>query len=343
MAQEFQAVFKSEGDNVDYTPGGSVDAGEVILLGSNLVTIATSDIAANAPGTVRVSGIVDMVIKSESFSIGDALHWHVTGDPLNGTAGTGALTKTGADGPFAGWAIKAATGGTDEKISMLLRSVSDASAESIGLVDLNDITGAVTYTAGKLLIGDGDSFESVAISGAATLAANGTLTSTQLLDLATTAGVGITGTADSFASYVEKFGTLFKTTIVIDVDGLNSGGTADDIIGADGVGVAHLGQITAARNGTIFAVEMMCLETPAGGDDDIDLWSADEDSGVEDTGISALSNGVQLTDGGDLTSGSFAGTNGLPVANQYLYLVGKTGDADATYTAGILRIVLWGK
>jgi hypothetical protein len=163
-----------------------------------------------------------------------------------------------------------------------------------------------------------------------------------LSDLPTVAGEGITGTADSFASGVIRVGTLFRTTIVIEVDGLNSGGTINDIIGADGAGVAHLGQITAARNGTIFAGSVKCLEVPTGGDPDIDLWSANEATGVEDTLVTALTE-IQLTDGGDFTAvGEEIGLTLFPTANQYLYLA--TGAATAnTYTAGILVIELWGK
>jgi hypothetical protein len=162
-----------------------------------------------------------------------------------------------------------------------------------------------------------------------------------LQDLPTTAGVGVTGAADNFASKVEKIGTLFKTTIVIDVDGLNSGGTADDVIGADGSGVAHLGQITAARNGTIFAGLLTCIETPTGGDPDIDLHSATEATGVEDTAISALTE-TKLCNSGDLTSASRIPLTAFPAANEYLYLT--SGDATAaTYTAGIVLIELWGK
>lgn len=160
-------------------------------------------------------------------------------------------------------------------------------------------------------------------------------------DLAVTAGVGITGAADNVASKVEKVGSLFKTTIVIDIDGLNSGGTAGDIIGADGAGVAHLGQVTAARNGTIFAGLLTCIQAPTSGDPDIDLYSAVEATGVEDTAISALTE-TQLCNSGDLTAASRIPLTAFPAADEYLYLV--SGDAtDAAYTAGILIIELWGK
>ena len=158
---------------------------------------------------------------------------------------------------------------------------------------------------------------------------------------ANTAGIGITGTADNFVTSVEKIGTIIKTTILIEVDGLNSGGVADEVIGADGAGVAHLGQITAAKNGTIFAGKITCLETPAGGEPDIDLWYTDDATGVEDTLVSAMSNQIQCCNHGDWTGAQADVLTAFPAANKYLYLAG--GDAtDATYTAGILLIELWG-
>jgi hypothetical protein len=172
----------------------------------------------------------------------------------------------------------------------------------------------------------------LAVTGVSTLAGN----------VANTAGVGITGTADSYVTSVEKIGSIIKTTILIEVDGLNSGGTADDIVGADGAGVAHLGQITAAVNGTIFAGKITCLETPTGGDPDVDLWYANEATGVENTAISALTGETQCIDHGDWTGGEQGNLTAMPAADKYLYLT--TGDAtEATYTAGIFLIELYGK
>jgi len=157
---------------------------------------------------------------------------------------------------------------------------------------------------------------------------------------ANTAGVGITGTAESFVASVEHVGTLVKTTIVIDLTGLNCGGTAGDIIGADGAGVAHLGQITAAVNGTIVAARLTTLETPAGGDTDIDIYSANESTGVEDTAIGDLTETQLLNSGGVAANDVDSVTP--PAANEYLYLVGQ-GGGNATYTAGKLVLELWGK
>ena len=133
---------------------------------------------------------------------------------------------------------------------------------------------------------------------------------------ANTAGIGITGTADNFVTSVEKIGTIIKTTILIEVDGLNSGGVADEVIGADGAGVAHLGQITAAKNGTIFAGKITCLETPTGGEPDIDLWYTDDATGVEDSLVSAMSNQIQCTNHGDWTGAQADVLTAFPAANK---------------------------
>lgn len=159
--------------------------------------------------------------------------------------------------------------------------------------------------------------------------------------LAVTPGVGITGAADFVAGGVEKIGDLYKTTIVIDIDGLNCGGTAGDIIGADGAGVAHLGQIRTSVNGTIFAGSLTCLQLPAGGDPDIDLYSAVEATGVEDTAIGDLTETL-LLNSGDLVSGTTLALAAFPADLEYLYLTCGTATA-GTYTAGIVVLVLYGK
>jgi len=167
-------------------------------------------------------------------------------------------------------------------------------------------------------------------------------TSFAMNSLATPPGTGITGgTGTSIVSAVEKVGSLYKTTILIDLTGLRST-AGGDIIGVDGTAnPCHIGQITAARNGTIFAGKITCLEAPAGGDPDIDLYSATEATGVEDGAIADLTE-TQLINAGDHAANAFKSLTAFPAADEYLYLVaGDTTDAD--YTAGILLIELYGK
>lgn len=165
---------------------------------------------------------------------------------------------------------------------------------------------------------------------------------TNVSDMATTAGAGI-ASADNFASGVQRFGSLYKTTIVIDIDGLDSSTTLNDIIGGTGLASCHLGQITAAANGTIFAGQVECIEAPTGGDADIDLYSAVESTGTENALITALTETALLAAGSTWTAGEVHTLTAYPAANEYLYLTVGAGGTAATYTAGILKIELWGK
>jgi hypothetical protein len=158
--------------------------------------------------------------------------------------------------------------------------------------------------------------------------------------IANPAGVGITaGTGTVYETSVARNNGIVTTSIMIDLTGLNSGGTAGDIIGTNGAGVAYIAQITTADNGTVFGVKLTCYELPAGGDTDIDLYSATEGTGVEDVAISTLTE-TQIINSGTLALGTTAFGTEI-AANQYLYLVGQ-GTSNATYTAGRLLIEIFG-
>jgi hypothetical protein len=155
------------------------------------------------------------------------------------------------------------------------------------------------------------------------------------------AGTGITtGSGTIYRSSVQRVGGIITTRILIDLTGLRSTGGAD-IIGVNGTAlVCHIGQITAARNGTILTGSMECFEAPAGGDPDINVHSATEGTGVEDGAIGDLTETL-LVNAGDATTGSKVYFTGVPAADEFLYLT--TGAAtDADYTAGKLFIELMG-
>ena len=159
--------------------------------------------------------------------------------------------------------------------------------------------------------------------------------------LATEAGTGITGgTGTIYRSAVQRMGGIITTRILIDLTGLRSTASGD-IIGVNGTSnVCHIGQITAARNGTILTGSMECFEAPAGGDPDINVHSATESTGVEDGAISSLTETL-LVNAGDATLGSKVYFSAVPAADEFLYLtLGDTTDAD--YTAGKLFIELMG-
>ena len=161
-----------------------------------------------------------------------------------------------------------------------------------------------------------------------------------------TGSAGIEGTAAVYVTQVNRLKSdtdtnvnIVKSTIMIDLTGLKDGGAAGDIIGKDGSGVAFIGQVTTANQGTVFGVTMTCLETPAGGSTDIDLFSATEGTGVNDTAITALTE-TQIINAGAASAGTMV-AGGDIAADQYLYLVSQ-GTGDAAYTAGRFLIEVLG-
>ena len=190
------------------------------------------------------------------------------------------------------------------------------SENGMQMISKNATTGAITVTSG-------DKMKNEAVSGA-----------------------GIEGTAAVYITQVERFKSdvdtnvnIVKTTIMIDLTGLNSGGTAGDIIGKNGSGVAYIGRITTADNGVVFGVSMECFEAPTTGETDINLHSATEGTGVEDTAIGDLTETL-IIDGGTQALG-VRKTGGTIAADQYLYLTGGSTTA-GTYEAGRLVITILG-
>jgi len=179
-----------------------------------------------------------------------------------------------------------------------------------------------------------------AISTLSSISSTG-VTSFDANTLSTEAGTGITtGSGTIYRSAVQRIGGIITTKILIDLTGLRSTGSGD-IIGVNGTSlVCHIGQITAAQNGTILTGSMECFEAPAGGDPDINIHSATESTGVEDGAISGLSETL-LVNSGDATLGSKVFFSAVPAADEFLYLT--TGAAtDADYTAGKLFIEMMG-
>ena len=182
-----------------------------------------------------------------------------------------------------------------------------------------------------------DSSGNVSAGGTLSVTGRSTLTGNTI---ATTAGTGITtGTGTVYAASVIKTGGIFHTSILIDLTGLASSGSGD-IIGKAATANSHIGQITAAVNGTVLGGKLTCLEAPAGGDPDINLWYADEATGTEDAAVTGLTNQVQICNSGDLALNSVVSLATV-AADKYLYMA--TGAAtNADYTAGKLLIEFWG-
>ena len=141
---------------------------------------------------------------------------------------------------------------------------------------------------------------------------------------------------------VVRQGDIIKTTIFLDLTGLASTVTDTDIIGT--AGVCHLGQFTAAKNGTLFFGQVTCLETPAGGADDVAFYSATEATGEYDALVTDLTETViyDKTSAAAAAAATQIALAALPAANEYLYLAAGEAAAGGTYSAGQFLLEFWG-
>ena len=97
------AVFVQEGQQIDYTPGADVAAGDVVVQG-DLIGVAKRPIAANTLGALAVSGVFDFAKQAGAgvtFSAGDKVYW----DEANKVAVT---TDGGGVNKLLGKAVRAA-------------------------------------------------------------------------------------------------------------------------------------------------------------------------------------------------------------------------------------------
>lgn len=195
--------------------------------------------------------------------------------------------------------------------------------------DIYDVTTAGTAEASKALVLDSS-------KGATGVVLNPS-------GLATGAGAGVTGGAGTvYKNSLRREGNLYVTSILIDITDLQSSTTDLDIIGQGG-SAAYIAKLTAAECGTtILAVRMTCLEAPATGVTDIDLYSATEGTGVFDGGIASLAETAVITAGGAWANDTVKGATTVPLSTEYLYLTCGAAGTVGTYTAGKFLIEIFG-
>ena len=163
--------------------------------------------------------------------------------------------------------------------------------------------------------------------------------------LITEAGTGVTSATGSFyKSSVFEAGGIISTKILIDITGFSSAAAAD-IIGANDAANCHLGRITTAQCGTLYAGMMTCFETPTTGEPDIDLYSSNVGTGTENVAITDAALGTETILINAAANWVKTGTKALvafPADGDYLYLVASDAGDVGVYDAGIFMIELLG-
>ncbi len=94
--------FIQEGAVLDYTPGGAVASGAVVVFGAR-VGVVVADLAAGVTGALRVKGVVELAkLGTDVVAQGALLYWDAT---------NGRVTTTASGNTLAGYAAKAAGNG----------------------------------------------------------------------------------------------------------------------------------------------------------------------------------------------------------------------------------------
>jgi len=272
----------------------------------------------------------------------------LTGATINGSAAnvygvyvsTAGLTRTSANSVYGIYSLVDATDDaavytSDGTNTVALSDGTNAITVATGISALQAITGTTIdattdFTIGTLVLTDD------------TITTTATLTTAMATP---TVGTGFDGAAIAQWVPYGRFGAtgLFVTEFIVDLTNLIVSTTVDDIIGESAaVANCNFGQITAAIHGTVIAIEMICLEAPAGADADIDLWSAVEETGAENALVTDLTETALLTSGAAWTNGRVLGATVMPAADAYLYLTNGVGGGAGTYTAGKFKIRIYG-
>jgi predicted RecA/RadA family phage recombinase len=98
--------FIQEGRVIPFTAGADVDSGQVIVLGS-LVGISLTHVEDGSVGQLAVEGVFDVPAATAEITVGAAVYWDADGNPVGGTAGSGAATATDTANTLMGLAIAA--------------------------------------------------------------------------------------------------------------------------------------------------------------------------------------------------------------------------------------------
>lgn len=299
------AIFVQEGSFIDYTPGTAVAAGDVVQIGS-IPLVSTRAIAANALGSLATEGLFKVPKTSDTFAMGDAVYWNSTGDPVGGTAGTGAADS--ATGNLMG--VATADADADDEYVYTKLTAAKRTTTVAGSVTADDITGSDSSlgvsgkagtTGGTVSIAGGTSSSGAVAGGAVSLTGG-------------TGGAAGAGGAASVVGGVPASGNAAGGATALTGgagSGTGAGGAASAAGGASGTGATGNGGAVSATGGA-------ALSTNGSG------------------GAAALTGGVATGTGtggaASVTSGASAGASGTAGS------VTIDAGAAAGGTAGVINI-----
>lgn len=117
-----QARYITDGTSFDLTASADRAVGDVVVVG-DLVGVSLRAYDSGANSSLHVSGMFDVVKKSEAITAGAKVYWDPDGNPVSGTAGSGAATATAGSLKRMGVAV-AAAGESATTVRVLMRTPS---------------------------------------------------------------------------------------------------------------------------------------------------------------------------------------------------------------------------
>lgn len=258
--------YQAEGDNLDYTPGSDVYGGDVVLIGT-VPAIVTEDIASGVKGAVAVEGVFKVPKVTGALTAGDAIYWDVDGDPVDGTAGTGACSGTASVGNLMGFAVLDA--GSSDEYAYVKLTAAKRTATIAGSVTADDITGsdsslgitgaapATTSSAGGAIAIAGGIGGSVSGAGGAITMTGGAGTAASSVGGAITISGGAGGAAGAGGATIIRGGSPASGNAAGGTltssggagSGTGAGGAVTTAGGASGTGATGNGGAWAAAGG----------------------------------------------------------------------------------------------
>jgi len=367
----FDALTSGAGVNIGHTTTPIVDGGS--LLRARSTSVDTGGLSAGTVLDVQSSGqLAGTVAKVKTIvTTGTAMEVSTSG-AYTGTAGvlnvSGTNSTTGDLVVFtgggagqttsAGSVLQVNNAGATDGSDVEINHATGIYTGTKGILDINagaTTTGTIVdidgqgITTGKALaiaVGAGSSGPAIHISGNSGIEHAGQM---KMISATPSVGSGWSGAlVKQWACYGRYGGTtatgIIKTEFHCDLTGLVNSMTLNNIIGDSAAANAHFGQITGAVHGTIFSMEILCTETPAGGDPDIDIATATVGTGAENSDVTALTGYVDIFKrGASWAAGDLkVATTALPAAGSYLYMAVGAGAAPGTYTAGKFKITFYG-
>ena len=139
--------FKSD-ERIQITAGSAITAGTPQQIsGTPLVGIPANDIASGDIDELDICGrFRAWGVASQAWTVGQQVGWDANGDPLNGTAGTGAYTNVETAWDFPVGTVVEAKAATDEMGVILLNEYLEGSAPWIPTATQQALSGAGAIT-----------------------------------------------------------------------------------------------------------------------------------------------------------------------------------------------------